>query len=783
LDPIPNSDPKHHVSDIASPGPIDPSSGQPDHHAEVSALKVWLRQNAVSLAVSAAVVALVCVYLDPIDTLKVVIGLGFIIFIHELGHFLAAKWCDVHVKTFSIGFGPAVPFCSYKWGETTYMVGVIPLGGYVSMVGEGTGESTPDGDPDDDDTDPRSFKNKGVGQRMLIISAGVIMNVILGMLCFMAAYLHGVREKPATVGTVETGSAAWQGGIRTDADIKKIGNRNDPFFDDIRPIVMSTDKGEQVPVVVEQPGPDGKRVVQTLTVEPLRAEGVLYPQLGVASPYRLTLVRTKKRSIPPVVPGTPAARAKDPGFEPGDRIVGMTDPADPAKVTPLPPDRREPASGNPDFDEYYRRMVLLAEKPITFHVLRAGQPAGAAPTAITVQPAFHSDLGVRMQMGKVGAVRRGGPADGKVVPVPLEGSPTEGDTIKAVKLPPGPDGRETWFVNGTVDFAKPEFQTADRAKVDVKPLDPVRLPFEMTRWADGKPASWNVRLVVLRKQGHKEDEPVELALTYDPSFRFDREVVSNPNSPLPVSGLGLAYRVDAVVAADPAEGTPAAKAKLKANDVITAVRLKSLDANGNKDDGEWKEIQTHQWAQIEELFQLVPPHEIDLRIKRGDETPEVTLVGVPDKEWGLPNRGLYFDFDFRTQQAADVGDAITLGAYRTVRFIKVVYQNLYSMVRGRVSPKTMSGPLTIATVSYRIAGEDFWQFLLFLGMISVNLAVVNFLPIPVLDGGHMVFLIIEKVLGRPVPERLFAATMWLGLFMILCLFVFVIGLDIQRLFF
>jgi regulator of sigma E protease len=181
LDATPNPDHRQPVTDIASPGPIDPSTGQPDRQAEVSALKIWLRQNVLSIVISAVVIALVVIYLDPIDTLKVVLGLGFIIFIHELGHFLAAKWCDVHVKTFSIGFGPAVPFCSYKWGETTYMVGVIPLGGYVSMVGEGTGETTPDGDPDDDDNDPRSFKNKSVGSRMVIISAGVIMNVVSGM--------------------------------------------------------------------------------------------------------------------------------------------------------------------------------------------------------------------------------------------------------------------------------------------------------------------------------------------------------------------------------------------------------------------------------------------------------------------------------------------------------------------------------------------------------------------------------------------------------------------------
>ena len=86
-------------------------------------------------------------------------------------------------------------------------------------------------------------------------------------------------------------------------------------------------------------------------------------------------------------------------------------------------------------------------------------------------------------------------------------------------------------------------------------------------------------------------------------------------------------------------------------------------------------------------------------------------------------------------------------------------------------------------MSYRFAGEDFWQFLLFLGMISVNLAVVNFLPIPVLDGGHMVFLILEKILGRPVPEKFAALAMYIGLGFILILMISVITLDVRRIFF
>jgi regulator of sigma E protease len=269
-----------------------------------------------------------------------------------------------------------------------------------------------------------------------------------------------------------------------------------------------------------------------------------------------------------------------------------------------------------------------------------------------------------------------------------------------------------------------------------------------------------------------------LSLRYDDSFRFDREQVNLPNSPLPAGGLGLAYWVDAV-AVDVDPGSPAAAAGVKAGDVIAAVQL----YGDNDQPGEWRDIKPHQWAAIDAAFQTSASHKIGLRLKRGDETVEVVATGTPDPGHGLADRGLRFEYETRVQTADGAAHALRLGWNRTIRFVVTVCQNLYGMIAGRISPKTLSGPLTIATVSYRFAGEDFWQFLLFIGMISVNLAVVNFLPIPVLDGGHMVFLIYEKVTGRPVPERLFAALMWVGLVMILLLFVFVITMDVRRLFF
>jgi regulator of sigma E protease len=341
------------------------------------------------------------------------------------------------------------------------------------------------------------------------------------------------------------------------------------------------------------------------------------------------------------------------------------------------------------------------------------------------------------------------------------------------------DGKRTWFATGPTP---PEAGKTDT----VRPLDPLLLPYQLNDWAasypEAKRGDLTVTLVVLREDGadHRARR-LPLALKFDDSFRYDRETVILPNSPLPLSGLGLAYWVDAV-AADVEAGKPAA-GQFQAGDVVVAVRLKGLDGDGKVTAGEWRDIKPHQWAAVDAVFQSSPPFEIDLRVRRGDETRDVSLRGVEDAARGLPDRGFRFDYELRTQTAEGAADALRLGWFRTIRFVKTVYQNLYGMIAGRISPKTLSGPLTIATVSYRFAGEDFWQLLLFIGMISVNLAVVNFLPIPVLDGGHMVFLLYEKATGRPVPEKLFAALMWGGLVMILGLFVFVIYNDITRLFF
>src|SRR5207237_6798989 len=150
--------------------------------------------------------------------------------------------------------------------------------------------------------------------------------------------------------------------------------------------------------------------------------------------------------------------------------------------------------------------------------------------------------------------------------------------------------------------------------------------------------------------------------------------------------------------------------------------------------------------------------------------------------WATEDRGVIFDRDVRKQRADNIVDAVALGFKDTWNNMSQIFQNLRGMILGRISTENLGGPVTIARVAYRIAGYDIWEFIFFIGLISVNLAVINFLPIPVLDGGHMVFLIYEKIRGKPASEGVRVGATYAGLALILSLMVFVIYLDISRLF-
>jgi regulator of sigma E protease len=136
----------------------------------------------------------------------------------------------------------------------------------------------------------------------------------------------------------------------------------------------------------------------------------------------------------------------------------------------------------------------------------------------------------------------------------------------------------------------------------------------------------------------------------------------------------------------------------------------------------------------------------------------------------------------RLKKATSLTNAVALGMKETYSKIVTAYLSMKSIFTGRVSfLDNVQGPIGIAVIGYTVAGHDLNAFLLLLGFISINLAVVNFLPIPVLDGGHMVFLIYEKIRGRPASEQVRTYATFAGLALILSLMLLVMFLDVKKL--
>jgi len=144
-----------------------------------------------------------------------ILMLGVLVFVHELGHFWVAKLCGVKVLKFSLGFGPKL--VSKQWGETEYLICAIPLGGYVQMLGEGGGEQGETAELTAEERE-RSFADKPVSNRLAIVIAGPLMNLLLPFLILPISFMVGVQmpsyiEQQPCIGYVVAESNAGVAGF------------------------------------------------------------------------------------------------------------------------------------------------------------------------------------------------------------------------------------------------------------------------------------------------------------------------------------------------------------------------------------------------------------------------------------------------------------------------------------------------------------------------------------------------------------------------------------------
>ena len=188
----------------------------------------------------------------------VIVLLGVLVFVHELGHFLAGVWCGAGVEVFSLGFGPRAVGVRHK--GTDYRVSWIPLGGFVKLTGMVASEPIPPG------FEGKEFFRLPVWKKTTIIAAGPLANFALAIVAYALLGANGIPHAPSNIGYVMEGGAADRGGLIAGDRVVAIDGRNVTVWGELEQAI-SKSAGKALAVKVER-SKDGKNAEVMLSVAP-----------------------------------------------------------------------------------------------------------------------------------------------------------------------------------------------------------------------------------------------------------------------------------------------------------------------------------------------------------------------------------------------------------------------------------------------------------------------------------------------------------------------------------
>ena len=191
-----------------------------------------------------------------------------------------------------------------------------------------------------------------------------------------------------------------------------------------------------------------------------------------------------------------------------------------------------------------------------------------------------------------------------------------------------------------------------------------------------------------------------------------------------------------------------------------------------------------QWTDWVEFVRARPNQRFDVLVDRAGS--QVTLSVMPQNrnEIGTVGMGVALpeipDSRIRRQSRGPI-EALGAAVNRTYELTIFTFESMWKMVQGLISTKNLSGPIAIAQIAASTAESGFATWLSFLALLSISLGAINLLPIPVLDGGHIVFHVVEGLMGRPVPEQIQIMSFQVGLAAVFTLMMFAIYNDVARL--
>jgi regulator of sigma E protease len=618
---------------------------------------------------------------------QVAIGFGFLIFVHELGHFCASKLVGIRVIRFALGFGPRLIGTNRNVDHkdpqkrkpgTDYCLCLIPCGGYVRMAG-GEGMEEASGAPDE-------FPSKSPGQRALVVLAGPTMSVLTAIPLLFGLFLAGYQRPssridevvPYTRDMAET--PAWRAGLMRGDRITGVRRKGDTDWEEVRlwrQVHANAMLGEYVGDLEIRIEREGAEKIVPLTTKTGKL-GVQAKAVGGNAGFLTTTVGH--------VPKDKAAW--EAGLRPGAVLQSfagrrvhtwedvslaiLTHPGKKVPVEFLLDDERRTAEVQIDGKKWLG-LPIRATRPARIHLVRPGFPAARAG----LKP---------------------------------------GDEIVSVNGEPVPNwpALERALVN-----AAPATVTLGIRRGNADATED-RMP------PTGAPPSAGV-------------EKIELTLL-DADLVGDAAGIAPPEHPV-------------IESVEPESA--AAKAGIPAGATLLGV--------GRVDDEEAKPLSPDMldymhliaFAKMPEKSDqagdppAAPERVLFYKTAEGERTARLSLVPVTRGSLKLSPR---MD-KVRAVEPGKPVAAVAQALQETAEWSRFAVRTLVGLFRGRISTEMVSGPVMLLTASRYEAEAGFGKFIEFMVIITVHLGIINLVPFPILDGGHIAFILIEKLRGRPLPKK------------------------------
>jgi regulator of sigma E protease len=638
------------------------------------------------------------------------IGLGFLVFIHELGHYWAARKVGMKVEVFSIGFGKPI----YQWVRdgVKWQIGWLPIGGYVKIAGTDLGGNGKDAEGRDPYMIPDGFFGKKPIQRIFVALAGPVANLILAFILFAFIWLGGGRDKPfheftQRAGWVDPRSELYEKGIRPGDLITTYNGHPLRGYKDLLYAALLSGKPIDLRGYMVDPV-NASRTGFNLTVKPYQYPGAAEGMLTVGvSPAHYLIYKSLPEEQNGFMAGSPMV---DSGIQAGDQIVW--------------------ANGDQVFS--LEQLSELVNEPLALLTVKRGHETFLARVPrvqlneLKLDAAMHGELTDWQHQAKLKSKF----AQLYFIPYNLN--------LDAV-------------VEGPVAFIDPETQSkATPAKPKTASLDVPLLSGDQIIAVNGTPVVHSFQLLsALQEQQvvlivNRTKPAAELTSWKDADRIFDqsymmgdiRAITGSLGMPQPVRQSGEYYLLGPI--------TPKSMAD----------------------------------------FALSPEQKAMLAAEMLEHRKKAEALSDPDKR-ARALRALEDSQKRLVLGVALVDRQVNYNPPPYVLFDNVfteTWRTMLSLFSGYLNPKWLSGPVGIVKVIQNGWSIGVGEALFWIAAISVNLGMLNLLPIPFLDGGHILFSLFEMVTGKRIKPKVLEKLILPFVIILIGFIIFVTYYDIARLF-